>query len=686
MPDYYHGPALVLSALLLPAFGYLYLRFRDTRTLLWFLGFLLSLVSMVLLYVEGPWNSWSFAGRMHPWLAAGGQTAFQIGSALFLASLSPLRFQMGRLKVLYVIPYTIPLVIASLLLYGVFHGISPGGPWLLIFPVLGAISLFVGLFWGAAKGSMPIWLGISFCTILGCTAFWVCFVAGAAWALILVECANLLMTALLLVFVFRRITPGVVLSVMGFLAWSLSALQVFPSIGLRPVLDLTLIHIIVLGKVVAAVGMILLALEDELNLNQMAQERERRARLELEAYANLILSRRRVEDFDRQGNDICEIVVKHSRFAQAALLLESMGSFRLAGSAGFDEATMAALGELAARIPAAGFLAHGSAPPAVEQSLTLSLDLTPWLKPGDDLKSLRFTQALAVPMIGRATTEGALLLAGMRPTQRDSRGLSADLLRADDLLPIELLTARLQATRSQTMMFEKLIDSEKFASLGQLAGNVTQQLNNPLTVILGYASLMEERPSGDANDRKGVESILTEARRMRSTLESLSRVSRTQGDPVAAVSVAELLADMEHLYRSDFLEHAIDFRLSVAPALPRVLCSPQQLRQAVLHCLQYSIAAVENQGRVSAAEETKTIRLEATSEGSLVQILVAHSGPGFLNPERAFDPFTPARTTGETAGLGLSLCATILRDHNGRASAINLEPRGAAIILELGAA
>ncbi len=42
------------------------------------------------------------------------------------------------------------------------------------------------------------------------------------------------------------------------------------------------------------------------------------------------------------------------------------------------------------------------------------------------------------------------------------------------------------------MLFEKLIDSERFAGLGQLAGNVTQQLNSPLTVILGYASLLED--------------------------------------------------------------------------------------------------------------------------------------------------------------------------------------------------
>ena len=322
----------------------------------------------------------------------------------------------------------------------------------------------------------------------------------------------------------------------------------------------------------------------------------------------------------------------------------------------------------------------------MDQSQTLGVDLTPWLGPGDDLKGLRFTQVLAVPMMGRAVTDGALLLSGMRPSPGNPRVLHPDRLRADDLLPIEMLTARLQATRSQTMMFEKLIDSEKFAGLGQLAANVTHQLNNPLTVILGYASLLEESAPLGTQERKGMESILTEARRMRATLASLTRMSRTKSDQLAAVSVGEMLADMEQLHRSDFLERSIEFRLDVSPSLPRVLCSAQQLRQAVLHCLQYSITAVESQGPASAPDEPKTIRLEATSEGRVVQIKVAHSGPGFLNPERAFDPFAPVQMSGETAGLGLSLCATILRDHHGRASAVNLEPSGAAIILELRAA
>jgi signal transduction histidine kinase len=179
-------------------------------------------------------------------------------------------------------------------------------------------------------------------------------------------------------------------------------------------------------------------------------------------------------------------VVANSRFAQAALLLNTVGTVSLAGSAGLDGATATALNALAGRIPVAGFLASGSAPPAVEHSQTVMLDLGPWLKPGDDLKRLRFTSAL------RRADCRPLGHRGRAAAGGDAQSPRAPRLRADDLLPVEMLTARLQAVRSQTIMLEKLIDSEKFAGLGQLANNVTHQLNNPLTVILGYASLLDE--------------------------------------------------------------------------------------------------------------------------------------------------------------------------------------------------
>jgi signal transduction histidine kinase len=681
MPDYYHLPALILTALLLPAFGYLYLRFRDARTLLWFLGFLFSMIAMVLLYTMD-----GYPGSGSPWLVASGQTFIQLSAATFLGSLSPLRFRIGRLQLLFVVPYAAFIVFYSILLYGVLGGVQPRGLAFLIFPALVGMSFGVGIFWGMTKGSVPIWLGVSFSAVLGTFAIWICCLQGAGAGLTFVECVNLQMTAVLLIFVSRRFSPGVFLSVLGFLAWSLACLHVLPLVGGHAPLSLTLTRVIVTGKVVAAIGMIMLALEEELKSNKAAQERERSARRQLEAYANLMLTRRRVEDFDRQAADVCDTVVKNSRFTQVALLLESGGRYSLAGCAGLEIAIARPLGQLANRIPVEGFLVPGSAPIAVDHSKTVCLDLAPWLIPGDDLTRLRFTSVLAIPMTGRSGVEGALLLRAMRPDGSPGFDPTADAPRLDDLLPIEMLVARLQATRSQTMLFEKLIDSERFAGLGQLSGNVTQQLNSPLTVILGYASLLQESASLETPDRKAVEAIVNEARSIRSTLESLSRVSHVHSDQPAAISVTELLSDMEQLYRPEFLQRSIEFKVNVAPGMPRILCGAQQLRQALLHCLQYAIGAVDREGPSSAPKESRSIRLEAAREGSHVHISVTHSGPGFLDPERAFDPFVPARAGGETAGMGLSLCATILRDQNGRASAVNLQPRGAAIILELQAA
>ena len=682
MPDYYHAPALILTALLLPAFGFLYFRSRDTRTLLWFLGFFFALVSMALLYPLGPQDVF-WTGN--PWVAAAGQTAIQIAAALFLGSLSPLRFRVGRFQILYVIPYSIPLVAGSILYYGIFHAAPLSGIRFFLFPLLLAMSFSTGMIWGTAKGSVPAWVGVSFSGVLGCAAIFVCNLQGPGPALTFVECTNLLMTVVLLIFVFRRLSPGIFLSVLGFSAWSLSFLRMVPWVGYHFWFDLNLLRVIALSKMVAAVGMIVLALEDELNINLAGRERERRARVQLEAYTNIMLTRRRLEDFDRQAPDICETVARHSRFSQAALLLESGGRYRLAGSAGIDPAVVSALSDLAQRIPVQGFLAPDATPAAADHSMTRRLDLTAWLKPGDDLEGLHFTDVFAVPMWSRTRAEGALLLRGLRPTGKRRSSSDSKVPGTDDLLPIEMLVTRMQATRSQTMLFEKLIDAEKYASVGQLAGNVTQQLNNPLTVILGYATLLEESSTLDTQDRKAITSIVEEARRIRSTIASLSRVSREHADQPSAISVGELLADIEQLYRTEFLQRSIEFQVSVAQGLPRVLCGAQQLRQALVHCLQYAIGAVERDNP-AALDQPKTIRLEATSEAGLVQISVSHSGPGFQHQERAFDPFVPAQAGNETAGLGLSLCSTILSDQNGRASAVNLDPSGAAIILELKAA
>jgi signal transduction histidine kinase len=522
---------------------------------------------------------------------------------------------------------------------------------------------------------MPTWLGLGLCVVFGGIALSLCVTTGGEWPLIFTQCALNFVAALLLFFVFKRWSPGTVLTAAGLLATVLQLGGLARIATVFPEWVFPFNRIAVLGFVLIAIGAVVLELEDDLATQAAAQQRERQARDELAAYTRLTMSRRRLEDFDRQANQLCQTIVTNSRFAKAAILfLQNTGQYRLAGAAGFDEATFGAFEALASRIAPADFLAPGTASPAVEDSQTFHLNMGPWLLPGDDLKRLGMTAALATPMYGRGTTEGAIILASPRNPREP--------VRAEDLRPVEVLAARIQAARGQSMMLEKLIDAEKFAGLGQLAGNVTRQLNNPLTVVLGYASLLNEAPDISPQSRRAVDAILNEARAMRQTLESLARMSRTQNEHFAAISVSELLTDMEQLHRSEFVHRGIDFRLHIAPGLPRVLGNSQQVRQAVLYCLQFAIETVENMD----SDEERTVRMEATSEGDYVRIRISHTGPGFLNPTRAFESFVPAQAAGETAGLGLSLCATILRENNGRISAENNELRGAAIVLELQAA
>jgi signal transduction histidine kinase len=559
--------------------------------------------------------------------------------------------------------------------------------------------------------------------------------------LMIVESGNMLMSALLVLWTFRRLSPGVLLSTAGFIAYTLLPLFLIHPIGNNPHTLLLLTRFVDLGKVLVAIGLILVVLEDEVDKNESARQRERRVRLELEAYARQSLTARSLEEFDRNSSRLCSMIVEHSCFAGAAMVVRnSTGAYSMVGYAGMDGATAGALDNLAQRLPANSFIPANQiegqdedaiedsaktlaetateepsedspddtfevdgdiafAPslperagpePLVKGSTSLSLDLTPWLLPGDDLERLHLTRVSAVPMFGpmhgpkRETADGsalnpsnapdgALLLTGPR--------MPIASLRADDLLPLEILAARLQAARTQAMMLGKLIDSERFAGVGQLAGNVAQQLNNPLTVILGYAALLEESV-GIGNESRAAETISLEARRMKSILARLARFSRISTERFNSFAVPDLISDIEQMHRTDFLRHSIEFRLAIQPELPAIFGNAHQIRQALLHCTQYAIDSVLRIG----ANQEKSIRLEASAsagEEARIQIVIAHSGPGFAYPDRAFDSLSSGFTGSESSGIGLSLAAAIVREHRGNIAAVNLQPTGAAIEIDL---
>jgi signal transduction histidine kinase len=672
MFDDHQIPAVALIGALMLAFGYMHLRFRTVRTWLWLLAIGCAEVQAILLALTPRFvaaaSSHGFQAAI--WINIVSECALLCSSVLFLASFSPLNFSIGGTRLLYAVPYLIPQVLYVLLYYRVAQQQHLIGPLLWLFILLACCTATAAFVWSIQKGVIPIWLAtaiVAFATLISIPFF---IRGNLLGPLLVLQSGNMIMAALLVVYAYRRPSLGVFLAAAGFLAWSLPPFFLIASpesAGFDPII---VADLVLLARIILALGLILLVLEDEVHKNNTAQRREQRIRLELEAYTRQALTVRSLEEFDRDSGQVCATIVEYSCFGSVAIVVRnSSGNYTLAGYAGMDGATAGALDALAQRLPPSCF--GIATEPLVAETNSLNVDLTPWLTPGDDLESLHLTRVGVVPMRGPDNSaDGALVLAGPR--------VPLATLRADDLLPLEVLASRLQAARAQAMLLGKLIDSERFAGVGQLASNVAQQLNNPLTVILGYAALLEESiPPG--NDRRGAEAIAVEARRMKSILERLSRFSKLATQRFNSFSVADLITDIEQLHRTDFLRHSIQFRLTLEPELPNIFGNTHQIRQALLHAMRFAIDTVQ---RVEPNQE-KSVRIEAISDDGRVQILIGHSGPGFPYPDRVFDSFSTGFSGSESAGIGLSLCAAIVREHRGNIHAVNFEPTGAAIVIDL---
>jgi protein-S-isoprenylcysteine O-methyltransferase Ste14 len=126
----------------------------------------------------------------------------QISSALFLASLSPSRFRLGWLCSVRDSLHNSAGACFACLLYGYLSWRFAERPAAMDFSNAWVRSrLVVALFWGAAQDRCRAGSGVSFCAVMGGLTLWACFSRERTWALTFAECANLLMTALLLLFV-----------------------------------------------------------------------------------------------------------------------------------------------------------------------------------------------------------------------------------------------------------------------------------------------------------------------------------------------------------------------------------------------------------------------------------------------------------------------------------------------------
>ena len=231
------------------------------------------------------------------------------------------------------------------------------------------------------------------------------------------------------------------------------------------------------------------------------------------------------------------------------------------------------------------------------------------------------------------------------------------------------LYRQLQETQGQ------LIQAEKMSALGQLAGGLAHEINNPLSGILGLTQLVLENldpASQNYADLKDIEKAVFRCKKIITSLLSFSRQEKTRMEPV---SVNEVVEETLTLCARQLELQGVKIVRQLSPGLPLVSADFQQLMQVFLNLFTNARDAMPDGGELTIA--TALIKDPAGRE--LLVSSVSDTGAG-VDPEilgRIFDPFFTTKPVGKGTGLGLSVCLGIISRHGGYIKAHSVPGAGA---------
>ena len=237
------------------------------------------------------------------------------------------------------------------------------------------------------------------------------------------------------------------------------------------------------------------------------------------------------------------------------------------------------------------------------------------------------------------------------------------------------LYRQLQETQGQ------LIQAEKMSALGQLAGGLAHEINNPLSGILGLTQLvLENTPKDSQNyaDLKEIEKAVFRCKKIIVSLLSFSRQEKTHMEPV---SINEAIEETLTLCARQMELKHIKIVRQLAPGLPLVNADFQQLMQVFLNIFTNARDAMADGGELTIA--TSLLKTPAGSGMLMTAITDTGAGipPGII--DRIFDPFFTTKPVGKGTGLGLSVCIGIIDRHNGAIKAHSAPGKGTTFTISL---
>lgn len=229
----------------------------------------------------------------------------------------------------------------------------------------------------------------------------------------------------------------------------------------------------------------------------------------------------------------------------------------------------------------------------------------------------------------------------------------------------------LQATQDQ------LVQSEKLASLGQLAAGVAHELNNPLGTILLYSdTLLKECGENDAG-KADLKMIVSETQRCKRIVADLLNFARQHQVSAHPTNLNELIRELMELAPWPNQTVAINAVADLDPHLPSIEADPAQLRQMLINLMTNAVEAMPQGG-------TLTLGTRSGPPG-MVTLEVQDSGVGIPaeHLSKLFTPFFTTKPIGKGTGLGLAIVYGIVKMHSGQVNVRSQAGQGTTVVLTL---
>ena len=235
----------------------------------------------------------------------------------------------------------------------------------------------------------------------------------------------------------------------------------------------------------------------------------------------------------------------------------------------------------------------------------------------------------------------------------------------------ELLAARAEVAQG-----------EKLASIGVLAAGIAHELNNPLTGVLTFTSLMRKKALEGSEDAEDLDLVIRETKRCASIIRRLLDFAREKVPVKGFFNLNQVVEDTVRFVERPASLQKIVISMDLDPDLPQIWGDADLIKQVVLNILVNAQQAIEGAGTIAVVSRSYVAKTPQQTEEKrspmMVELAIKDSGCGIpeANMQRIFDPFFTSKEVGKGTGLGLSVSYGIVKAHGGEIKVASVVGQG----------